>query len=850
MVFYGAMGAVNASIGVACFSGLISIGGGIVKYSDDLDFPLESAFRAMNAALVVVNRRACVCYCNDGFAQLHGFPGVAEFPPDVAGLAEIIEVFGADGCGVPVEGWAVMRAIRGEDVRNLVVRLQRKDTDDAWFVSYSFAPVRSELGEIVGATGVVTDMTEAMKIKNHLEVANMRLGLAKNLSGLGVWDWQVRSDQMFWDERMLELYGIPQDGFSGNVQAWVAALHPDDKERASAQVEAALRGEHDFDTEFRIIRPDQTEVFLKAAGTVIRGKDGQAVRMIGVNSDITPQKRAEEETRQAGAEVERRVEERTRELESERAKLAQSEARLRQAQKMARMGDFEWDLDSGVMNWSDELFRVWRIDPADGAPTVEALASRVLPSHRQEFMQVIDVAAKQGVPWDLTYPWQGPDGELHFNHTVGMAVSGESGSVRLVGVVQDVTEAEQLKRLASEARETAEAANRAKDLFLATLSHELRSPLTAILLWTQLLQRGGLSAEKSDIAIRTIRANALSQNQLIDDLLDVSRIISGKIPLRKTVFRLAESIILAVESVMPSAELKGIAVELECDQCDGLVFGDPVRIRQIMWNLLQNAIKFTPAGGRVDVTVHCDDSEAIVEVRDTGQGISAEDFPRLFTPFWQADSTPQRQQGGLGLGLSIVDRLVKLHEGSVSATSRGPGKGATFSVRLPLSSSAEQNGAIRETKTPVRAGVDERLLDGLRILLVEDDTHSRDAIETALQVKGAQVNAVGSGMKALESLQEYQPDIIVSDIAMPGMDGCEFLRRARELPRHNGVSCPAPPPALALSAYSDETSVRAALDAGFVRHLQKPIEVEDLCDAILAATSHGDDHAQGPVDQS
>lgn len=809
---------------------------------------LDSALSAMNVALLMVDEQGHCLYFNEAFVRFHRFQDGSDFPSDVAGFQEWFEVFDLRGRGLPVHDWAVMRAIRGEQVKDFVVRLQRKETGEVWFASYSFAPIRDDEGRIVGAAGAVVDVTEAVQTRNHLEMANMRLLLAKNLSGLGVWDWQVQSDKMFWDERMLELYGIHRGDFSGDVHAWVSALHPEDKEKAISQVDAALRGEQDFDTEFRIVRPDGEGVCLKAVAMVMRGPDGNAERMIGVNSDISAQKRAEEELRKAGEEVERRVEQRTQELESERAKLAQSESRLRQAQRMARMGDFELNLEAEVLNWSDELFRVWKIDPADGVPTIEQLASRVLPAYRHQFRHMIDVAARQGTPWDFTYPWQDPDGEIHFNHTVGMAVFDESGPVRLVGVVQDVTEAEQLKRIAAEARDTAEAANRAKDLFLATLSHELRSPLTAILLWTQLLQRGGLSDEKNKVAIRTIRANALAQNQLIDDLLDMSRIISGKIALRKSVFRLADSVRLAVDSVMPSAELKGVDVDIDYGKCDGLVFGDPVRVRQILWNLLHNAVKFTPAGGHVDVAVSCGECDATVEVRDTGQGISAEELPRLFTPFWQADSTAQRQHGGLGLGLSIVHRLVELHGGRVSASSRGPGEGATFSVRLPLASADEANGVIRETTRRAEDGRDELSLAGLQVLLVEDDAHSREAIEAALRVKGAHVTAAESGMKALEFLQGERPDIIVSDVAMPGMDGCEFLRRARDLPGLRGALGAQPTPALALSAYSDETSVRSALDAGFLRHLQKPIEMDVLCEAILAAASRGEETGQGPVD--
>ncbi|HYO92653.1 MAG TPA: ATP-binding protein, partial [Pyrinomonadaceae bacterium] len=348
------------------------------------------------------------------------------------------------------------------------------------------------------------------------------------------------------------------------------------------------------------------------------------------------------------------------------------------------------------------------------------------------------------------------------------------------------------------ARAEAEAANRMKDEFLATLSHELRTPLTAILGWSHLLRSGKLPPNTMDSAIETIERNARAQSQLIDDLLDVSRIITGKLRLDARAIEPAGILEAAVNSVRPAAEAKDIQLDLEIAQATGLVMGDPNRLQQVAWNLLSNAIKFTEAGGRVGVHLLRVNSHVEIIVRDTGQGIKPDFLPHVFDRFRQADGTTTRTHGGLGLGLAIVRHLVELHGGRILADSPGEGLGATFTIRLPLLArngvTGEAGSAIaaedRSSATPSAS-----ILKGLRVLVVDDEEDSRDLILTVLTRCGAEVKAAASAAAALAELEQWNPDLLISDIGMPGEDGYSLIRkvRAHESPGHQSI------PAIALT---------------------------------------------------
>jgi len=382
------------------------------------------------------------------------------------------------------------------------------------------------------------------------------------------------------------------------------------------------------------------------------------------------------------------------------------------------------------------------------------------------------------------------------------------------------------------ARAEAEDANRTKDEFLATLSHELRTPLTAILGWSHLLRMNKLREHEFTHALETIERNARSQSQLIDDLLDVSRIVTGKLQIEFSTVSLSSVIEAAVESVHPALAAKEIELETLIEP--GVrVQGDANRLQQIFWNLFTNAIKFTPRGGHITITTARHDSEIRVKVKDTGIGITPEFLPYIFDRFRQADGSTTRAQGGLGLGLAIVRHLVELHHGKIEVESDGKKLGSTFTVRLPIAFNAptrsdNDSGQLKDEELLIKSS---RILDGLKILVVDDDPDTRDLVTTILTRCGSEVRCSESAADALMAFQEWSPDLLVSDIGMPEEDGYGLIRKLRKLKSKRARRIPA----LALTAYATDEDRSLALSAGFQMHLPKPIEPENLVSSIAAA---------------
>jgi signal transduction histidine kinase len=393
--------------------------------------------------------------------------------------------------------------------------------------------------------------------------------------------------------------------------------------------------------------------------------------------------------------------------------------------------------------------------------------------------------------------------------------------------VREWAEQERARLLVLEqaARRHAEDANRMKDEFLATLSHELRTPLNAILGWVQVLRTGKLDPAAAARALETIERNSRAQAQLIADLLDVSRIITGKLRLDFKPVVLPRIIDAVLESVQPAASAKDIQLTLSLEPLSSPVLGDSDRLQQVIWNLLSNAIKFTPRSGGVEVRVREERPNAVLQVSDSGAGIRPDFLPYVFDRFRQADGALTRTHGGLGLGLSIVRHLVELHGGTVEVASEGEGRGATFTVRLPLRTGAEEE-APEERQTPPAPGVWSQpgLLEDLRVLVVEDEADTRDLLVMALEQCGAEVAAFGSVPEALESFDRELPHVVISDIGVPLEDGYSLIRKIRSRKPDRGGEVPA----AALTAYVRTEDRQRALESGFQAHLPKPIDPSEL----------------------
>jgi signal transduction histidine kinase/CheY-like chemotaxis protein len=387
-----------------------------------------------------------------------------------------------------------------------------------------------------------------------------------------------------------------------------------------------------------------------------------------------------------------------------------------------------------------------------------------------------------------------------------------------------------------QARISAEAANRMKDEFLATVSHELRSPLNAILGWMKLLRAGRLDEQGASHALETVERSARAQSRIISDLLDVSRIISGKLLLKVRPIEPVRVIEAAVEAVRPAAVAKGIRFETSLDPSAGPISGDADRLQQIVWNLLSNAIKFTSSGGLVEVSLKNTGSQAEIEVRDSGIGIKPDFLPYVFDRFRQGDASSSRRQGGLGLGLAIVRHLVELHGGTVAVHSEGEGKGSRFVVKLPRAvGQARAGGSITRRRSDEFPAYGTPQLTGLKVLVVDDDQDARELMTVVLSQANADVRAVASASEALEIMSArsaWVPDVLVSDIEMPGIDGYTLIRRIRALDPEQGGRIPA----VAVTAYSRVEDRMRALAAGFQLHIAKPVEPGELL-TVLASLS-------------
>ena len=397
-----------------------------------------------------------------------------------------------------------------------------------------------------------------------------------------------------------------------------------------------------------------------------------------------------------------------------------------------------------------------------------------------------------------------------------------------IAIERKRTEEERERLLANEhdARNQAEAANRLKDEFLATMSHELRTPLNAMMGWADMLVRGKLDEKNTAHGLQVIERNARAQHQLIADLLDVSRIISGKFRFEQGMVELIPTIEAALETVRPAAEAKGVQLEFQADSAAGLVSGDANRLQQVVWNLLTNAIKYTPRQGRVEVHLKQQDSNAAIVVHDTGEGISPEFLPYIFERFRQADGTTTRQHSGLGLGLAIVRQLIESHGGTVHAASEGVGCGATFTVTLPLMAlrNAELEKRNEDNGEHQQSDLQSASLADLRVLVVDDELDARELLTLALTQSGAEVKVAASVNAALEIMNLWKPDVLVSDIGMPTEDGYDLIRRVRALGPESGGTIPA----VALTGYASEEDAARARVAGFELHLAKPVSPGEL----------------------
>lgn len=504
------------------------------------------------------------------------------------------------------------------------------------------------------------------------------------------------------------------------------------------------------------------------------------------------------------------------------------------AAENAEIGLWYWDLLENKIYSTpkcNELFEV----PVNMPMKFSSFLEILHPEDRPHVEQALLNSQKYGNEYKSEYRVVYSDGNIHWISARGRTFLDEEGTPKnMMGVVQMITD----KKLASEelskvyarekkARDEAEDANRAKDFFLAVVSHELRSPLNAILGWTKILLNKSLEEETRKKALETIEKSARSQAKLLDDLLDSSRVASGRLKLEFREINLFEIIKTVHNLQKPSADSKNIEIRINSNTEEIKVFGDAIRLQQVISNLLSNALKFTPEGGTIEIETIARAADVTLKVKDTGQGISEKTLPNIFLQFRQGDEA-SGDKGGLGLGLSIAKILVEKHQGTIQAESAGIGHGSTFTVKLPLLASDKSVTKAVPEEIPEEI----KLLDGVKILIVEDEPDSREVLQLFLEQNGAQVKSTESAADAIRFLDTPEnglPDIILSDLAMPGQDGYSMLNQIRQNPEEKGRSVPA----VALSAFSSIDNKQKAFESGFQKYHTKPFEPDGIIQDIL-----------------
>ena len=760
--------------------------------------------------------------------------------------------------------------------------------------SYLAVPVVSRSGEVVGGlffghpdAGVFTEratrIVEGLAAQAAIAVDNARLFesarqeranaeaneryyrfLAEAIPQI-IWTARPDGSLDYYNERWYEYTGMTLEETEG--WGWQAVLHPDDVEFCVEHWKHCVETGEVYEIEYRFRRASDSQYRWHLGRALpLRDEGGEIIKWFGTSTDIDDRKRAEEQQRflaEASAvlvtslEYEKTLTSLARLIVPRLADWCMVDM-LTDDRTIERLTITHQDPEKVELAW--ELNRLYPNDlyEMEGvAKVIRTGQPELSPNIPEELLALLardaahlKILRQLGLKSSMIIPL------IAHNRVLGAitlmaAESGRRFTAADLSFAEDLVGRAALAvdnaRLYHEAQEV----NRLKDEFLATLSHELRTPLTAVLGWTRLLGTGQLDEVTHRRALETIERNAQSQVQLIDDILDVSRIIRGKLRLNVRAVELASVIEAAVDSVRPAAEAKGIRLQVVLDPRAGPVSGDPDRLQQVVWNLLSNAIKFTLKEGRVQVLLTRVNSHLELTVRDTGQGTEKKFLPYVFDRFRQADPSTTRRHGGLGLGLAIVRHLVELHGGTVTAESEGAGQGTTFKVSLPLmivhqpefASNAGERAILAEHPT---AGGHVALectsgLEGLRVLLVDDEPDAREMLVIVLTQCRADVRAVSNAAGALSQLQSWLPDVLISDIEMPGEDGYTLIRKVRNLPPKRGGRIPA----AALTAYARAEDRMRALRAGFQLHVPKPVEPAELAAVVASLAGRTVEYEKG-----
>ena len=764
---------------------------------------------------------------------------------------------------------AVDRALAEHTTYNAEYRIMHATLGQRWVAARglgTYAPDGSNLGMI----GVFQDITERKNADDALRETQTRLQMAIEAGQMGHWEWPLPLGKVHWSASLEALHGLQPGTFGGEFEDFKRDIHPADLPNVLAKIQQCVEQRTDYGIEYRIIKPDGSLCWIEARGRLFLDAQGSPTRMAGVCMDVTLRKLADE-----------KLQDETRVLELLNQTGTVLTANLDLKALLQAVTDAATQLSGAkygafFYNTTDEKGEAYLLYTLSGAP-IEAFEKFGQPRATPLFGPTFNGEApirSDDILRDPRYGKWGPHfgmpaGHLPVRSYLGVPVVMRSGEVigglffghPEAGVFTDRSEriivgiaaqaavavdnarlyqgaqkaAEERKQLLESeraARTDAEHANELKDEFLATLSHELRTPLNSILGWSQVLKLG-VNATDLQRGLDAIERNARVQAQLIEDLLDMSRITSGKMRLEIQPLEPISVIEAAIETIRPAAEAKCIRIEKLFDPEAGPILGDPSRLQQIVWNLLSNAVKFTAKDGKVQVVLERVNSHIEISVADNGIGIKPEFLPYVFERFRQADASTTRAFGGLGLGLAIVKHLVELHGGTVRVKSAGPGQGTTFAVHLPrpVVHRNTNGGARTHPKTPAAsADFKHSDLSGLRVLVVDDEADARELVKHVLSECDAQVFTASMAEEALVLIEKERPQVLISDIGMPNVDGYELLRQVRKLGAEKGGNLPA----IALTAFARSEDRTRALRAGYLVHVSKPVEPSELVATVAS----------------
>jgi PAS domain S-box-containing protein len=650
-------------------------------------------------------------------------------------------------------------------------------------------PVLDGAGRVQGAVASGVDVTGRRLLERSLRESEERLRMAQRAARIGAFEWRITDNVNVMSPDLLALYGLSPDQSIGTYDTWLNCVHPEDRAAADAAVRKSLDTDV-FDHDFRVIWPDGSVRWLSARARVSRDGSGRPARMVGVNVDITDRKNAEESLRR-------------------------SEHLYRAIGESINYGIWVCDPQGNNIYASDSFLRLVGL-------TQEECSSfgwiRVLhPDDAQATSAAWAECVRAGGPWEREHRVKGVDGQWHHVLARGVPIRDEHGSItHWAGINLDISD---LKS----AQEALQEADQRKNEFMATLAHELRNPLAAIRNVTRLMQGRGEDSTEARWSSGVVERQVEHLARLVEDLLDVSRITQGKVTLRRERLLLSAVVHNAVETSRHAIEAGRHHLEVSLPEEPIFLQGDLTRLAQVLENLLSNAARYTPPGGRIRLEARRDGEQAVLSIIDDGVGIPQPMLARVFEMFTQVEGAIDRATGGLGIGLTLVKRLVEMHGGTVRAQSEGPGRGSRFDVRLPLAPSR-----LESPPAEARRGAGTGPPPSRRILVVDDNRDAADSLAMLLQGAGHDVQVAYDGEQALQAAASMRPDLVLMDIGLPRLNGYDVARRLREQPWGSGIVL------VALTGWGQEEDRRRSREAGFSLHLVKPLDPEALNDVLVS----------------